>query len=271
MKGNFVHSKQTVKAGMVTSLLLEDGAVFREACGKIPTNAGYSSDVWRVCMGRQGFYFHGIETFGRGVRPPKPPEVPRKTWLFYGSSITQGEGAFTYTDSFVFQTARALGVNALNLGLGGACLCEEAVADFIIGRNDWDGAVFEIGVNMRQEVTEENDDSHLQKCEKRLEYLLNGMAEKHPDKPVFLLTPCPNAMTYEPISTVKARFELAFGDFIRASAVRIRHPRLYLLEGGDLLTDFSTLTCDLVHPGPLGHTLIARNLTATIKKIMAEV
>lgn len=261
MKGDFVHSKHTIKAGIITNLILEDRGIFKELYDKTRSDYTYSPDMWRICLGRQITYFHGIDTFGHEIRPPKPSEYPSLNWLAYGSSITQGEGAFVYTDSYVAQTARFAGVNAINIGLGGACRCENIAADFIAEREDWDIATFEVGVNMFNYFTPEE-------YRERLTYLVSTVIRKYPCKPIALITIYPNSQTYVSVENECTRREVAYNEIMRDIVKSFNHPNLYLIEGKDMLTDFTGLTCDLVHPNNYGHGLIARNLSKEIKKMI---
>ena len=98
----------------------------------------FSPWVYRVIFGgpeRDPVFFHTIE--GKAVRPPETNEVPRLRYLAYGTSITHGFHCEGPHPSYVGQTARHLGADLINLGVGGSAHCENELADYIARRNDW--------------------------------------------------------------------------------------------------------------------------------------
>ena len=101
-------------------------------------NQPFSPGVRRVIFGsrrRDPVILHGVE--GRGIRQPRPDEVPALRYLAYGTSITHGFDCEGPHLSYVAQTAWHLGADLVNLGVGGACHCEAAFADYIGNRSDW--------------------------------------------------------------------------------------------------------------------------------------
>jgi hypothetical protein len=51
-----------------------------------------------------------------------------------------GTGASMHHNCYVQQTAGILGVDVLNMGQGGACMCEPELADFFANLEGWDFA-----------------------------------------------------------------------------------------------------------------------------------
>ena len=51
-------------------------------------------------------------------------------------------------DAYPARIGRLLGVDAINLGLGGGAHLEPEMADYIGGRDDWDFASLEMGINL---------------------------------------------------------------------------------------------------------------------------
>jgi hypothetical protein len=108
----------------------------------------FDPNVFRCIFGGRGpVILHGIQ--GKGVRPPSPEQLPRITYLAYGTSITQGAKSEAPHLSYVAQTAWHLGADLINLGLGGSCHCEAPLADYIAARDDWQVASMELSVNMQ--------------------------------------------------------------------------------------------------------------------------
>ena len=206
--------------------------------------------------------YHGIDTFGHGERPPMLREVPKLKWLAYGSSITHGSVAISHNNSYIEQAARRMGVDVLCNGLSGACLCEKIIADYFASRDDWDFITLEIGVNMRGPFTSEEFEVHAR-------YLIKTIVESKPQKPVIVITIFPNRAVYfknkEDVSHIRNR---EFNEILTKICNDIKMDNLYLIRGEDILTDFSGLSSDLIHPSDYGHTLMGENLAAKIRNII---
>ena len=101
--------------------------------------------VVRVVLFRGTFHLHGVDG---DVRPPAAAELPDLTLLSYGTSITHGSAATAFHLTYVAQAAWRLGDDLINLGVGGACLCEPAFGEYIGARPDWDVATLALSVNM---------------------------------------------------------------------------------------------------------------------------
>jgi len=188
--------------------------------------------------------------------------VPKVRWLAYGSSITHGSGALVYSNAYIQQAARSLKVDVLCNGLGGACLCEKEMADFLASRGDWDFITVEIGVNMRGCFT-------AKEFEKRAEYLISTLLDKNPEKPVIIITIFPNWTDHslnEDQSVVERNKK--FNEILREIHARLNHKQLYMIEGADVVTDFSGLSCDLLHPSESGHIMMGENLAERLKSIL---
>jgi lysophospholipase L1-like esterase len=262
LRGDFVHSVHTLQAGTMQTLHLETPERFAEVGREALCNRAFSPDVWRIYMDRFCAVFHDIDAFGHEVRPPEKREMPEITLLAYGSSITQGAGAQSHYNGYVQQAARRLQIDALNLGLSGSCLCEKEVADFIAERNDWDVAFFELGVNMRSLFTAEE-------FRQRAEYLLDTVIDRHREKPVFVTTIYPNRATYfrNPNDVLSER-ERRYNDVLRRYVANKNHPHLHLIEGSEIMTDFTSLTSDLIHPSDYGHILMGEHLARHLRPVV---
>lgn len=267
-KGPFFHSHLRLEPGKVNYLNLNDiGSGVKNAFltlkPEVRDTDYFSQNVWRILFGRYPATFHAVDTYGYPVRPPKPEELPKKRVLFYGSSITNGASPTLYHLCYVQQTARHLKADALNQGLSGACHCEEEMADYLAGRGDWDMVSLELGVNMRQDFTPEE-------FQARSRYLIEQVIARHPDKPVFLITIFPNGQS--PQNTLEAnaiqRNQEAFCQILRDTVEELQHPHLHLIEGRDILTDYSGITTDLIHPGDYGHSEMGLNLARGMAAVL---
>ncbi|WP_127583098.1 SGNH/GDSL hydrolase family protein [Paenibacillus koleovorans] len=270
--GDYFHSMHTVKAGGVVGLSLQKHDMFLQVTEQSLRVGRFSPDVWRVVVSRASgggtsiqLTFHHLDTFGYPVREPLPEEVPSVRWLAYGSSITQGGSAIHQHGTYVQQAARRLGVDVYNKGLSGSCYIEPQVADYLASLTNWDIATLELGVNMRGRFTTEQ-------FRERAEYLVSTLLEKHPDKPIVLLTIFPNVATRfinEPNPVTLANE--AFCEQLRDLQRTLGAPNLHLIEGSDILTDFSGLTADLVHPSDYGHMLMGQQLAERLRVILQEI
>jgi lysophospholipase L1-like esterase len=253
-KGGNLHSQHRLEAGHVHTLHLEAPPLLQEVGRGRLLQSGFAPEVWRIGIGRHTVLFGGVQTFGKPLRPPAPGETPPLRWLAYGSSITHGLTA--YPSSYIHQAARRLAADVYNLGLSGSCHCEPEMGDFLASRSDWDIATLELGVNMRGGFT-------VEQFQERTSYLINTIVDRHPDKPVFLITMFPNSATYaENEIAHKAR---AFNEVLRGHVRRLDRSTVQLIEGDAILTDMSGLSCDMLHPGEYGHMLMGENLARCLK------
>ena len=94
--------------------------------------------VYRLLLGgpqRDPLMIHAIE--GENIRPPPPHDLPALRYLAYGTSITHGFDAEGPHLTYVGHTARLLGANLINLGVGGSAHCEPELADYIAAVAYW--------------------------------------------------------------------------------------------------------------------------------------
>jgi lysophospholipase L1-like esterase len=267
--GDFFHSLHRLEAGHIKTLHLNKNKMFNELSEEAFNETRFSKDVWRIVIGRGVFamdifsvIFYNIETFGHEIRAPKEAEVPALKWLAYGSSITHGSGATVNHNTYIQQAARRLGVDVLNKGIGGSCYCEPEMADYLSNIKEWDFATLEIGVNMRGLFTEAE-------FEERSKYLINNILNKNPNKHIILITIFPNSSDYLKNQSVKTTTNNDdFRKILRKLYQEYSNPYLHLIEGTEILTNFDTLTCDLIHPSDYGHITMGYNLARFLKNII---
>ena len=264
-RGAFFHSRHIMEPGKVNHIHLMDMGhaeknAFESLKPEVRATDYFSPNVWRFMLGRYNATFHELDTYGESHRPPQAEEKPRKRMLCYGSSITNGASPTMHHLCYVSQAARHLKVDAFNQGLSGSCQCEKEVADYLAEREDWDIITLELGVNMRGAFTPEE-------FQQRSRYLIERIIARHPDKPVVLITIYPNGQSIqnaleESEHQVK---QLAFDTILRETVKELQHPQLHLVEGSDILTDYSGITKDLIHPGDYGHSEMGLNLAKFIQ------
>lgn len=190
------------------------------------------------------------------IAAPAAGDIPSKRILNYGSSITHGSGALTSRETWAGRCAHILGYDLINLGFGGGCHCEPEITDYLCQRNDFDIAVLETGINM---LGLDPDLSN-----ERIETLIRRFSDSHKDKQVFCLGvfPCREDST----SNYQGRAQ-QIREFVKNVVNDIASPNLHFIEGRNLMTHSTGMTCDLTHPSPAGMVEIGTNLANEILKI----
>lgn len=245
----------TLETGRVTTLHLEHpGFDNRESA--IFSRNRFSNQVWRIYCLDIAVTLCGIDGGNLPVRPPTVAEQPARRWLAYGSSITQcGEDYQGYLNS----AAELLGVDALNLGMGGSCFLEASVADFIAGRNDWDFATLELGINVLGQMT-------VEEFESRARHLVRTIQQAHPTKPLFLITTFRNGLDHATKSDpVWVEPCLRHREILRQIVAETASPTLHLIDGLAVFPNFTGFQADLLHPGPLACCLAGERLASLLR------
>ncbi len=226
-------------------------------------NQPFAPNVQRVIFGarrRDPVILHGVE--GDGLRPPIADELPKVRYLAYGTSITHGFDCSGPHLSYVAQTAWHLKADLINLGVGGACHCEPAFADYIASRTDWDIATLALSVNMRG--------FSLDEFRSRVAYLVNTVAASDTTRPVACITIYP----YWPDFGIVLPDDKCGGepeDFrqvLRDVVSACPSPNVHLIEGPEMLTNIGGLTADLLHPSDNAMIEMGRNLADRLKPLL---
>ena len=229
------------------------------------SHMAFAPHVVRLILGgpqREPAFFHRVE--GDGIRPPEPADLPALRHLAYGTSITHGFDAEGPHLTYAAQTARHLGADLINLGLGGAAHCEQAIADYIAGRDDWHLATLGLSVNMH--------DFPMEVFRERVSYLVNTIAGSDPDRVVACIT----LFTYfrdlgiDAVSPDSRCTSEQYRQALRDIVAACPHPNVHLLEGRRILTDIAGLTADLLHPGDNGMIEMGRNLAAMLRPLLPD-
>ena len=195
------------------------------------------------------------------VTPPTPEQLPKKTLLAYGSSITHGSNALDMSHAWVSMLGHNLNMDVRNLGMAGSCRLEGAMADYIASegeRGHWDIATLELGIN----VLTWSDEEIIEKVEN----MLRQVAGRNPDKKVFVISPfyyCGDDFD-----------EVKHGDrwrrHIEAITTRLAYPNVTYINGLDCIGDISSMSADGVHPNIYGVERIARVLTERIQNALGD-
>ncbi len=258
-RGDRVHEKHTLQPGVCSVLHVENPPISKLVDISQVTSSRFAPDVWRILFGVNGYaYFHYLDTYGYGHRPPKKEEKPSVSWAAYGSSITCGHVTTMYTNSYLNQAALRLGYDVLNKGLSGSCFCEKQAADYLAGL-DVDVLSLEIGVNMVESFSAED-------FEIRCRYLLEKIKRDRKAKKVYVIDMFPNkgviALDHQSKYYVNYR---RFKQIVRSLMNDCADENMILVHGEDVLKDFSYLSTDLLHPSDEGHVLMGENLAKIMR------
>lgn len=197
----------------------------------------FSPEVVRVVLPYGSLVFLGIEG---DVEPPRPEDLPARTYLAYGSSITHGSLALDMPHTYPFRIAQGLGCDYLNLGFAGTAHLEKEMAEYIVSRRDWDFASVEMGVNMLGAFSPEE-------FERRVDDFTAILAAD--PRPVFATS----IFGFNGGNQEKAA---VFRDIVR----RYAGERLRFVDGLTLLNNPAYLSQDMVHPSLEGIEQIAHRL-----------
>ena len=202
----------------------------------------FSPEVVRVVLPYGTCLFLGVDG---AVEPPRPEDLPARTYLAYGSSITHGSLALGAPYTYPFRIAQKLGCDYFNLGFAGAAHLEKAMAEHIVSRWDWSFASVEMGVNMLGGFTEAE-------FERRVDEFTAILAADK--RPVF-------ATSIFGLRGADAERALVF----RRIVDRYAGARLLYTPGEELLDDPAFVSQDDVHPTLEGMELIVSRWSAVMR------
>ena len=220
---------------------------------------GFAPNVYRIYSCAAPLAYYGMDGMGGDVRPPAPDELPARRWLAYGSSITQGGETY---HNYVNAAAQMLEAQVFNLGMGGSCFLEPQIADFIAGRDDWDFASFELGINMVMSGPNAVFAG-------KVDYLLDQVTSRHPGKPLFLITIFNTGLFHEKETSDWQRDALEKNDILRAAAARFPQ-QVTLVDGCALAPDFRGFQTDLLHPEPFAATRMGLALAEAMEPALSR-
>ncbi|MEI6033776.1 MAG: GDSL-type esterase/lipase family protein [Verrucomicrobiae bacterium] len=260
LRGNHISCYERIEAGQLACLQLELPPMEPNRSIAARAAGGFAPQVYRIYSCAAPLAYHGADAMGGAVRPPAPEELPRRRWLAYGSSITQGGATY---HNYVNAAAQMLEANVCNLGMGGSCFIEPQIADFIAGRDDWDFASFELGVNM---VSPARDNARFAE---KVNYLLERVTSRHPGKPIFLITIFDLGVFHEKEASDWQRDARDKNDILRAAAARFSK-QVNLLDGQALVPDFRGFQTDLLHPEPFAAARIGLALAEAMEPALAN-
>jgi lysophospholipase L1-like esterase len=155
---------------------------------------------------------------------------------------------------YIYHAARLLGTDVYNLGFGGSCHVENALADYFAARSDWEIITLELGINLIGNPMTQNEFAA------RVRYMVDTLIQAHPTKPIVLITIYPVHFDMQEESNPLRQRTAAFRQVLRDIKAEAAHPHLHLIEGSDILTVAAGLSSDLCHPSEFGHAVMGSNL-----------
>ncbi|MGC9450592.1 MAG: SGNH/GDSL hydrolase family protein [Oceanipulchritudo sp.] len=255
-KGSFWKEKLHLEAGATRGFIVEEPGGFGTVEKSALASGQWDAAVWRLQFDGPSPVLLDLDPMGEAIRPPRGAEKPARRWLAYGSSITNAD-----LQGYVFIAAQDLRVDVLNKGLSGSCHIEPEAADWLASL-DFDFATLELGINMRGQFEPPE-------FEKRVRYLYKVLRERHPKTPLVLITHFLNRDHHVAGELSKvARHQLAYDTILLDLHAGADDPNLHLVEGTEILDDFSLLTADFIHPTHEGHARMGRNLANQLRELL---
>lgn len=211
----------------------------------------FSRHVCRLVLQGRSLRYHGVA--GGSLRPPRPEELPGKTLLTYGTSLTQGSCSQLQAMTYPSLLARALGYDLLNLGSGGSCFCEPDMVDYLASL-DWDAAILDPCANMI------GQNYSLEAFRERARYLIEKLVDTHPGTPILCISLIP---AYIPTGEQPGRIE-GFHETLR-ELVDQAPDSVAFFNADDAINVFPNYSADLIHPSPHGYLHIAQTLETPLR------
>lgn len=204
----------------------------------------FDPEVIRIVLPYGTCYYVGIEG---EVEPPLKSQLPEKSYLAYGSSITHGSLSLAAPYSYPFRISQMLSCDYINLGFAGSAHMERTMAEYIVSRKDWDFASIEMGVNML------GPEYSVELFEERVKEFVDIMAGD--SRPVF-------ATSIFGFNEPEQKKADIFRDIVRKYASE----KLIFIDGLKLLNNPTYISADLIHPSLEGMAQISERLCTIMKQ-----
>jgi lysophospholipase L1-like esterase len=259
MLGNFEYKRVTLELDRVSTICLTRPN-FDYINENVLRSKGFAPNVWRIVCSSPTTVFCGIETFGHEYRAPLPEEKPGFHCLCYGSSITN-----SFLDGYPLVMGQRLGIEVSNLGLFGACFIENEISDYLASLHNWDAITLELGINVL--------DIDPDVFEQRVDYLVAALVKEHPAKPIVLITLFPS-ISRARLQNKKGsggKEDKQFCEVLRKihATYKAAGNNIHLIEGDEILDDYTCLSTDFLHPRAYGHAVMGLNLAEKLNSIFS--
>jgi len=209
-------------------------------------NLPFDPEVVRVILPYGTCYYVGVEG---EVELPLKSQLPNKTYLAYGSSITHGSLSLATPYTYPFRISQMLNCDYYNLGFAGSAQMEKAMADYIVSRSDWDFASVEMGVNMLK------PEFSVELFEERVREFVDILAQD--SRPIFATS------IFGFIGPEQEKAKIYRGIVRRYTA-----DKLIFTDGLGLLNNPAYISADLIHPSLEGIAQISERWSELMKSIL---
>jgi hypothetical protein len=216
-------------------------------------NFPYSPEIIRLVISGGPLQIVGVEG---EIEPPRKEDLPSRTYLAYGSSITHGSSALSVPYMFTTLVGERFNAQVRNLGMAGSALLEHGVADHIaeIGKKgEWDFATLCMGIDCLSRAEADIYES--------VGYMINTVADANPTKHIFCISPIFSSSDISGSESPKR-----WRRIIRELVEKRNSPYVHYVDGLSLMNGAWGLSGDFVHPAPVGVRAISKNLISEIEK-----
>ncbi|ONI47653.1 hypothetical protein AN643_00470 [Candidatus Epulonipiscioides saccharophilum] len=195
------------------------------------------------------------------IEAPMKKDMPKLTYLAYGTSITQGAKSSGAMMQYPSQVGRNLKTNVINMGVRSSAYCEEAIAKYINKEYNWDFATLEISVNML------GQNRSVDEFKAVATNFIKILAEANPTKLIFCISILPFfrdlglGQDKKIVSNPKE-----YRDALEKICKTCDYKNVYYIRGEEILKDITGLSTDLIHPNDIGNIEIGRELAAKISE-----
>ncbi|NLO08319.1 MAG: SGNH/GDSL hydrolase family protein [Clostridiales bacterium] len=247
-QGGWQYSSKTIQnETMITIPKCNNLYLLKEITGS--KSLPFDPELVRIVLPYGTCYYVGVEG---EVEPPLKSQLPKKTYLAYGSSITHGSLSLAAPYTYPFRISQMLGCDYYNLGFAGSAHMEKAMAEYIVSRPDWDFASVEMGVNMlKPEFT-------LELFEERVRVFVDILADD--SRPIFATS----IFGFNGPEQEKAQ---KYREIVR----KYSSNKLIFTDGLELLNNPAYISADLVHPSLEGMAGISERWSWLMKQyLLAE-
>ena len=218
----------------------------------------WDCEVIRIIFDRGSYKIYDV--IG-DVVPPTKEQCPPKTLLAYGSSITHGSNAIDASHTWVSILAHNFGMDAVNLGMAGACAMEPAFAEYIAAegeKGNWDVATLELGINVLNWPED--------KIYSRVENIIRQVAGRNAHKPVFVISPFYHCgEDFDEKDNAKN-----WRRIIEEIVNRLAYENVTYIDGLEVLNGMQYISADEVHPNIYGVQRIADVLTQKMREVLKD-
>ncbi len=204
----------------------------------------FDPEVVRIVLPYTTIFYLGVDG---EVEPPAAGELPAKTYLAYGSSITHGSLSLIGPYTYPFRLSQKLGCDYINYGFAGSAYMEKEMAEYLVSRKDWDFATVEMGINMV-----ETKDIHL--FERNIDAFTKILSED--SRPVYATS----------IYGFNDPGLQETADQFRAVVEKYAKERLIFVDGLELLNNPAYVSQDMIHPTLEGIAQIVDGWYQILKK-----